>query len=61
MKLEDIGFYTLSDARVMQTSMCSPLWRCELLVTGKCNFSCLYCRGTSGAEITLEHAMSVVD
>ena len=45
MKLEDIGFYTLSDARAEQASSHSPLWRCELLVTNKCNFNCPYCRG----------------
>jgi len=61
MKLEDIGFYTLSDARAKQASVESPLWRCELLVTGKCNFQCSYCRGTRGAEISLEYAKHVVD
>jgi len=45
MKLEDIGFYTLSDYRAEQTSAKSPLWRCELILTDKCNFSCPYCRG----------------
>jgi len=45
MKLENIGFYTLSNSRALNTSMNSPLWRCELLVTDKCNFNCPYCRG----------------
>ena len=45
MKLEDIGFYTLSDKRAENTSEQSPLWRCELLLTDKCNFNCPYCRG----------------
>lgn len=45
MKLEDIGFYTLSDTRSRQCSASSPLWRCELIVTDRCNFSCPYCRG----------------
>lgn len=45
MKLEDIGFYTLSDARVKQTNIFSPMWRCEILLTDRCNFSCPYCRG----------------
>ena len=44
MKLEDIGFYTLSDNRVNNASSFSPLWRCELLITDKCNFKCPYCR-----------------
>jgi len=44
-RLEDIGFYTLEDYRAQHTSKFSPLWRCELLLTDKCNFKCLYCRG----------------
>ena len=45
MKLENIGFYTLSDDRAKNTSINSPLWRCELILTDKCNFRCPYCRG----------------
>jgi MoaA/NifB/PqqE/SkfB family radical SAM enzyme len=45
MKMEGIGFYTLSDARVRNVSDKTPLWRCELLITDACNFSCPYCRG----------------
>ena len=44
-RLDDIGFYTLSDARALQTSACSPLWRCEMILTDACNFKCGYCRG----------------
>lgn len=45
MKLEDIGFYTLNDERAKTSSFDSPLWRCELLLTDRCNFKCPYCRG----------------
>ena len=45
MKLEDIGFYTLSDARARTANEKSPLQRCELILTDKCNFHCPYCRG----------------
>ncbi len=45
MRLGEIGFYTLSDYRAKQASTVSPLWRCELLLTGRCNFNCEYCRG----------------
>lgn len=45
MLLEDIGFYTLSNHRALNSSETSPLWRCELLITDKCNFKCPYCRG----------------
>ena len=44
MKLEEIGFYTLDDERAKHASETSPLWRCELLLTNKCNFHCPYCR-----------------
>lgn len=46
-RLEDIGFYTLEDSRAANTSPTSPMWRCEMLVTSKCNFRCPYCRGPS--------------
>jgi hypothetical protein len=45
MKLEDIGFYTLSDARAKNVSDHSPMWRCETILTDRCNFKCVYCRG----------------
>jgi len=44
-KLEDIGFYTLSDERAKHASSTSPMWRCEMILTGRCNFKCPYCRG----------------
>lgn len=45
MKLEDIGFYTLSDFRAKHSTELSDLQRCELILTNKCNFKCIYCRG----------------
>jgi len=44
MKLEEIGFYTLCDKRAEEISESSPMWRCEMILTDKCNFSCSYCR-----------------
>lgn len=44
-KLENIGFYTLSDNRVKNSSEFSPLYRAEFILTDNCNFSCPYCRG----------------
>lgn len=61
-KLENIGFYTLEDKRAKYTSINSPLWRCELLITSECNFKCPYCRGTSSdADISFEQAKNVVN
>ena len=45
MKLEDIGFYTLCDTRTENLSSTSPMWRCEMVLTERCNFKCPYCRG----------------
>jgi len=45
MKLEEIGFYTLSNQRAKTASATSPLQRCELIVTDRCNLRCPYCRG----------------
>lgn len=42
-RLEDIGFYTLKDFRAANVTSRSPLWRCELILTDKCNFKCPYC------------------
>jgi molybdenum cofactor biosynthesis enzyme MoaA len=44
MRLDDIGFYTLSDDRIKNLSQNSPLCRCEMILTSKCNFNCKYCR-----------------
>lgn len=44
-RLEDIGFYTLSNERAKTTSFKSLLMRGELLLTDKCNLKCPYCRG----------------
>ncbi len=58
--LESIGFYTLSDARVKQAGVGSPLWRCELILTARCNFKCPYCRHVGGKDIPFERAADIV-
>ena len=45
MRLEDIGFYTLSDERAFNTSASSQMKRCEMIINDYCNFKCPYCRG----------------
>jgi molybdenum cofactor biosynthesis enzyme MoaA len=47
MRLEQIGFYTLSDQRARDASASSPLSRAELILTDRCNFRCPYCRGVA--------------
>jgi len=62
MKLEDIGFYTLSDSRAKNTNINSPLWRCELILTGLCNFKCPYCRGSRTDEcMPVDKAIKTLD
>lgn len=64
MKLENIGFYTLSDYRVNQLSENSPMWRCELILTDKCNFNCLYCRGIKKefrGDLPYKNAIQILD
>ncbi|MFA7287406.1 MAG: radical SAM protein [Melioribacteraceae bacterium] len=63
MKLEEIGFYTLSDDRAMNSSATSPLWRCELILTDECNFKCPYCRGLRSdiaGELPFDSAMETL-
>ena len=64
MKLEDIGFYTLSNNRVKQTCLHSPMWRTEILLTDKCNFKCPYCRGVKEelrGDMPIEKVKYVID
>ena len=66
MKLENIGFYTLSDNRAINLSKKSPIWRTEILLTGACNFSCPYCRGFKNfsekcGEISKKLALQTLD
>lgn len=64
MRLEDIGFYTLSDKRARDVSWESDMQRCELILTDRCNFKCLYCRGIVKelrGDLSLEQAKEVID
>lgn len=45
MKLENIGFYTLTDERAENTSITSQMKRCEMIINEYCNFKCSYCNG----------------
>jgi MoaA/NifB/PqqE/SkfB family radical SAM enzyme len=64
MKLEDIGFYTLSNERARTACSSTPVTRLEMLVTSKCNLRCPYCRGPAKGfegELTLEDAQKTLD
>lgn len=63
-KLENIGFYTLTDERAYNTSVDSRMMRCELILTDACNFKCPYCRGLRSdcaGTISLDRAKEIVD
>jgi MoaA/NifB/PqqE/SkfB family radical SAM enzyme len=45
LRLEQIGFSTLTDFRAKNASPTSPLKRCEMILTNRCNFRCPYCQG----------------
>lgn len=64
MKLEDIGFYTLSDDRAINSNETSPMWRCEMILTSACNFKCPYCRPLREdcrGTMPLDRALFVID
>jgi len=60
MLLEDIGFYTLTEERVRTASHRTPLSRCELILTSKCNFRCPYCRSIGGEDMDFTQASDIV-
>jgi len=64
MKLDNIGFYTLSDERANNASNKSNMKRCEIIITGKCNFKCPYCRGLRKdikKDMTLDEVKKTID
>jgi molybdenum cofactor biosynthesis enzyme MoaA len=61
MRLENIGFYTLSDERARLASVYSPLSRCEIVLSGRCNFRCPYCRSIGGEDIPFFQALNIVN
>jgi MoaA/NifB/PqqE/SkfB family radical SAM enzyme len=60
VSLNSIGFYTLTDARAANASASSKLSRCELLLTGRCNFKCPYCRRVGGKDLPFDEAATTV-
>ena len=58
--LTQIGFYTLSDARCKNASVDSDMQRAELILTGRCNFKCPYCRRIGGPDMPFNEAENVV-
>lgn len=62
MKLEQIGFYTLTDKRATFANETSPMWRGEILLTDRCNYRCIYCQGLPVKnDIPLELSIQAID
>ena len=69
MRLEDIGFYTLSDKRAQNLTPYDSMKRCELIITEYCNFKCPYCRGLDASiygnrpqkQLALPEIKSIID
>jgi MoaA/NifB/PqqE/SkfB family radical SAM enzyme len=62
MKLDNIGFYTLSEDRARSVSTTSPIMRAEILLTDKCNFKCPYCRGMKNkGELPLSYVQETLE
>lgn len=54
----------MSNSRAKDTQLSSPLWRGELIVTSRCNFTCCYCRGVKSpyqGDISEKQAISIID
>ena len=60
MRLDDIGFYTMTDTRCSLASATSPLARCELVLTSRCNFRCAYCRHVGGNDLPKDRALGAI-
>jgi molybdenum cofactor biosynthesis enzyme MoaA len=64
MKMQDIGFYTLSDERCENLSSTSQMVRGGMIVTDRCNFKCPYCQGLREefqGDMPIATAISVLD
>ena len=64
MKLEEIGFPTLTDTRAQNASEESPMVRCDMVLTDRCTFRCPYCRGLPEecrGSVSMEDAKHVID
>jgi len=63
-QLKSIGFYTLEDKRAKNVNIQTPLWRCELILTSRCNFKCPYCRGIpkeDAGDLSWDSAKRILD
>lgn len=61
MSLDQIGFHTLRDERARVCSTTSPMTRACFIITGRCNFMCPYCNGsTCDRDFTVEQVRTLL-
>jgi len=61
INLDKIGFYTLTNERAKTASEKTPLSRCEIVLTNKCNFNCPYCRHIGGEDLEIKTAVKIIN
>ena len=64
MKLDEIGFPTMTDARARSASAVTPMIRCDMVLTDRCTFRCPYCRGIREdcrGSLNMKDAKHVID
>jgi MoaA/NifB/PqqE/SkfB family radical SAM enzyme len=57
-RLDDIGFYTLSDRRAMDPKI--GMTRLEIILTAACNFNCPYCRTVDSKTLSIDSVRALL-
>ena len=60
MLLSQIGFYTMYDRRAATANEHTRLTRAEIILTGRCNFNCPYCRHVGGPDEDLQRVKDMI-
>jgi molybdenum cofactor biosynthesis enzyme MoaA len=61
VNLQNIGFYTLSDARAACRDAYGQIQRAELVLTARCNFRCPYCQHVGGPDLPYSTAHRIIE
>lgn len=58
--LDDMGFETMTEKMCRDSGSSSPLRRCVIVVTEKCNFACPYCKSHNGKNMPKEKIKKII-